>query len=180
MEKSLVFGGKCTESLASYDQESQLWKTFQLSLFGGLIPYSDHFPRSGMMRNGVLYQLHNLVHPTCGKDGFVLPTPTASDSDKHGSGGLHRRIVQGRKYSAGDHRVKNLPTPNTACAKATLSSSAAWKRMDIHRNGSMLNVEVAKLAGLSKNQAIGSDFRLNPHFVTEMMGFPIDWLDLEH
>lgn len=282
MEKSRVFGGKCTESLASYDQESLSWRTCQLSLFGGYQMYSDRFPQSGMMQNGVLYQLHNLELPTCEKDGFVLPTPASQEGGmgdidwealnpekginqrfytKQGSlsqkslsvfakNGLlptptavqmespereeraielakqglplyTRRIKNGKKiegartFSIKDaliHRMMlptpttieksmkgarlqgntwikpngekeqttltglafrgMLPTPTCNDSKNKSSTPSQWDRHD------SLNVEAAKMKGLNK-ETTGSDFQLNPHFVTEMMGFPIDWLDLE-
>ena len=55
MVKGPVYGGKCGESLANYDLDSQSWKTSQTSLFGEVTEYSVPLPRSGMMRNGVLY-----------------------------------------------------------------------------------------------------------------------------
>ena len=80
MEKSRVFGGKCTGLLAIYDQELQCWKTCQLSLFEEVERYSEALPKSGMMQNGQLYQLDNLEPHTLDADGFLLPTPTAQDA----------------------------------------------------------------------------------------------------
>jgi len=137
-----------------------------------------------MIANGVLYQLHNselpinesagsALHipeesrtadgllPTPTKSGSEhrtrysqggrpllhmilkgLPTPTACDPEKQSTGGLHRLLITGTKYSKGDHRY--LPTPLA----------------EAHHTG-----ENPKY--------------LNPQFVEWMMGFPIDWTDLE-
>ncbi len=133
MVKSLVFGGRCTESFASYDLESSSWRTSQMLLTGDCLRFSGRWPQSGMVQSGVSYQLHNLVLPTSERDGFVLPTPTTNDH-------------------------KNNPhTPSQ------------WLRHD------SLNIEAAKLQGFTK-ETIGRDSQLNPLFVIEMMGFPIDWL----
>ena len=40
---------------------------------------------------------------------MLLPTPTACDPIKQNTGGLHRLLVMGQKYSAGDHRATNQP-----------------------------------------------------------------------
>ena len=159
MVKSLVFGGNVSESLASYDQESQLWKTYQLSLFGGLIPYLVHFPKSGMMRNGVLYQLHNLVHLTYEKDGFVLPTPRASQdykpirrlspTERNGTHGKTLVAEIGERFFLG-----SLPTPNSSDPNKYQTTQTQF-------------------------DPTGKNFHLNPQFVTEMMGFPINWLNLQ-
>jgi len=64
---------------ASYDHESSSWKTSQTSLFEDSTECSVTLPRSGMMRNGKLYQRGTPERPTCG-GGFSLslPTPTAN------------------------------------------------------------------------------------------------------
>lgn len=80
MEKSLVYGLKCLESLANYDLESHSWKTSQLSLFGDYQEFVGDFPKSGMIRNGVLYRLENLVLPTYESASFALPTPVSREA----------------------------------------------------------------------------------------------------
>src|SRR5438105_2980397 len=49
-------GKRCTVSFAIYDPTSCLWRTWQLSLAEELIPYSETWPRAGMMLNGKCYQ----------------------------------------------------------------------------------------------------------------------------
>jgi len=65
-----------------------------------------------------------------------------------------------------------LPTPTVNESKNNPSGASQWDRHD------SLNVEAAKMHGLDKTT--GKDFRLNPQFVEEMMGFPIGWTDLKH
>ena len=186
MAKNLVFGGRCTELLGLYDQELLSWRTLQISFEWAEQQSLQALPKSGMTASGQLYVVEQTSElPTCDADGFVLPTPlasdagpaailnentnivftsngtprkvsnngvngslglartvmllptpTASDPLKHSTGGLHRHLVRGQKYSAGDHRATNQTKP------------------------------------------IGNKRRhLNPQFVVWMMGYPLDWLD---
>ena len=74
-----VFGGKCGESSASYDPKSSSWKTCQISLISELNTYSDHWPKSGMMRNGTLYPRKTSVRPISANGSGLWPTPCARD-----------------------------------------------------------------------------------------------------
>ena len=80
MEKNRVFGGRCYESLASYDRESSSWRTSQLSLFEEDAKLLDRLPKSGIAQNGQLYQLETLELRISDGDGLRLPTPTATDA----------------------------------------------------------------------------------------------------
>ena len=64
-----------------------------------------------------------------------------------------------------------LPTPTYFDHKINCSPGR-WKR---HTD---LNVSVAIQEGYTQ-ETIGKDFRLNPAFVEEMMGFPIGWTELD-
>jgi hypothetical protein len=127
------------------------------------------------MQNGRLYPLDNLEHPTVENVGFVLPTPTANNS-------LRCTVEVGQKEAKRLHpqgrwtlwtklsEMVILPTPLSRDYKNTPSTPSAWNRK------TDLNVELAKHLGYTK-QTIGKDARLNPHFVTWLMGFPKEWLD---
>ena len=65
-----------------------------------------------------------------------------------------------------------LPTPMAHVANNPHTPSA-WNRK------SEPCIEYAKAFGITKKEAIGNNFQLNPPFVEEMMGFPIGWTDLE-
>jgi hypothetical protein len=65
-----------------FDPDTCSWRTWQHSLFGGSEPFSGTWPRSGMMRSGMLYPRASLV-PRISESGFSLwPTPTASDDTR--------------------------------------------------------------------------------------------------
>ncbi len=62
-------------SLAKYDPDSRTWKTRQRSLLGGLVLYSETWPRWGTTQDGELFPLPTLADITLENDcGFSLPT----------------------------------------------------------------------------------------------------------
>lgn len=194
MEKSLVFTGKCTVLSRSYSPEQLLWRTLQLSLFEGLEQYLERYPKSGTMRSGVLYELQisepliggpdgsalhsqkqsdsisqtsvTSIPPQCLTADGLLPTPTKSESERMS------RFKQGGRPLMFMLMKGYLPTPTKNEAHNSRGTVSQWKR-----EGS-LNVEAAKMEGYTV-ETIGKDFRLNPRFVEEMMGFPIGWTELQ-
>ncbi len=65
-----------------FDPDTCSWRTSQLCLLGGWIPFSERWPRSGMMLSGTVYRLPPLV-PRISGTGFSsspIPTPTAQQS----------------------------------------------------------------------------------------------------
>ena len=175
-----VFGGKCTDLSITYSQELQSWKTCQpcCGKTEACTLSCKTWPKSGMMQNGALYQQDNLVHPTYVKEFLSLPTPTAANPDRtsqYKQGGyplMHRinTMIQNQK----------LPTPCKSDADKMgsntlirlIETGQRYVKGDKRR-------KAAKIMGYNQKtiQTTGKIFRLNPHFVTEMMGFPIDWLD---
>ena len=75
--RDLVCGRNMPVSLASYDPASSSWKTSQACLVSGWEPFSETFPRSGMMLSGTVYQLQPLALFTAEiGSGSLLATPT--------------------------------------------------------------------------------------------------------
>lgn len=70
-------GTNSPEPFACFDPVTCSWKTSQLSLFGGLTPFSARWPRSGTMRNGTCFRLPPLAPRTSGKGSSLWPTPRA-------------------------------------------------------------------------------------------------------
>jgi hypothetical protein len=71
-------GPSSPDWLANFDQISSEWKTSQLSLDGELEPFSETWPRSGMMLNGTAYRLPTLVPDNFGTECGLWPTPNAT------------------------------------------------------------------------------------------------------
>lgn len=80
-----VSGLKCTESFAKYNHATHSWKTPQCSLLADLDEYSETWPKAGMLRAGVCWELPTaapLTRETA--SGFLLPTPTCQDAKNNG------------------------------------------------------------------------------------------------
>lgn len=75
---ALASGKSSPVLLATYDQDSQSWRTSQLSIFEGWDVFSRTLPRSGMTRNGTLFQLGPLAPLTNENAAGLLPTPRVS------------------------------------------------------------------------------------------------------
>jgi hypothetical protein len=74
-------GPRLSDLLATYDRATSSWRTSQHCLLAqvsgeadGLAEFSETWPRSGMMRNGIAYQLHSLEPGTNGTAFGWLPT----------------------------------------------------------------------------------------------------------
>ena len=75
-------GGNSLEPLAFFDHDSLSWKTCQRLLFGGLESFSAIFPRSGMMRNGILFPRMSSALPINETEFSLWATPQASDAKR--------------------------------------------------------------------------------------------------
>jgi hypothetical protein len=110
-------------SFAWYDRDSQLWRTWQHSLLGGLIEFSETWPRAGMTRNGTAFRLWPLVPRTSGIESFLWPTPNVpnggrsvpEDADWTTPRCAYRK--NGKKIQVGlESAVRRWPTPRAADA----------------------------------------------------------------
>lgn len=73
------YGRNTPDLLASWDRHSSSWRTSQHFLGEGLTEFSETWPRSGLMRSGIAYQLPPLAPRTSATESGLLPTPTACD-----------------------------------------------------------------------------------------------------
>ena len=69
-------GAKCTALWGKLDLNTSSLKTAQTSLFEDLNECYATFPKSGMMRNGNVYQLQHLDLDIVENEYTLLPTPT--------------------------------------------------------------------------------------------------------
>lgn len=152
-------GNILPELLASCDQSSSVLKTFQPSIEGDLIPFCATLPRSGMMRNGIVYRLPPLVRFTAATGYLSWPTPTVADgfTDNLES----TQIKQGSRHSLTlGKAVKMWPTP----------IAGDWKGQKRSDGSAQM------LSGKIENSTAGG--RLNPEWVEWLMGFPLGWTEL--
>ena len=77
-------GRKWPASLARYDHDSRSWRTHQYSLLGGLVEFSETWPRWGTMRGGEYWGV-DTREALCDETGYgYLPAVVASDGTQHG------------------------------------------------------------------------------------------------
>ena len=72
-------GLKWLGSFTKYDQATCSWKTHQCSLFVGLEVFSGAWPRWGIMRDGLCWELSTPARPIDGREFGFLPTPARAD-----------------------------------------------------------------------------------------------------
>ena len=173
-----VFGGKCGESSASYDPKSSSWKTCQISLISELNTYSDHWPKSGMMRNGTLYPRKTSVRPISANASGLWPTPLASSGGeglkpsnfKPSTKAKHKKqhgwhLGAAAKDSISNKPIRRWPTPTATRARNATSGRKAGSK---HHSGTTL-YDIAYQEG----------GKLNPQWVEWLMGYPTGWTDLK-
>ena len=70
----------CEQPLASYDPDTQSWRTSEdISLWGDY-KLLESLPKSGMTRSGVLYQQPEWVRPIDVSESSLWPTPLTNDN----------------------------------------------------------------------------------------------------
>lgn len=154
MEKGLVFGLSIGELLEIYDRDSQSWKMSGCLFTGDYAKSSGPLRKSGMMRNGKIYEQATWVPRTKGKESGLWPTPQVFDAT---CGDLKGKEYNGETRHAMKliQAVKRLPTPHSNC------HTGAGKRGD---------------GGENLQTVVGGT--LNPTWVDWLMGYPIGWTDL--
>ena len=137
-----VFGTSSLGSFAQFGHDGWLSKTCQLSLLEGLEPFSETWPKSGLMRNGTAYRLQPLVRRTDENASGLWRTPSAQES------GIspHRLVVADGETLGGEcrHYDKHtgrlaqigltqqvqlrplLPTPTASNGPAKTSHQRTW------------------------------------------------------
>ena len=75
-EREADSGASTRGSFAFFDHATSLWRTYQHSLAGGLVEFSETWPKSGMTRSGIAYPLLRSV-PRIAATESGLPAPRA-------------------------------------------------------------------------------------------------------
>ena len=158
------------------------------------------------MQNGQLYQQVLWEPLIADQDGGSLPTPSQRDykggcgTVKEKDGKFYRQSnTTGTKYGVRldalmEYQVKNnmLPTPTASDVEGGVAKDVQYKNGNFFRvndKGERWGVKFrdAVLGYIIKDgkqqntnsTQTGKDTNLNPHFVEEMMGYPIGWTDLK-
>ena len=93
---------------AKYDRATSSWKTAQRSLFEDLELYSETWPKSGTMRNGVCWEQVTLERRTTENEFGYWPTPCACMAKGSSDGALTRANGRDRTNDRLDHAVYAL------------------------------------------------------------------------
>jgi hypothetical protein len=169
-------GRKCLESLERFGRVGSLEKMFSAFLIGGGGWYSNRCWLSWKLRGtryGRTYcQLQVRERHIAGTGSGLLPTPVAIDGAniqqlrKSTQVGLRRGWVRGMTLT---HRMVMgmLPTPTASSDKKGGCTRPNQKR----QNDTLAH---AMHGGMG---IAGKTSHLNPRFVAEMMGFPVNWTE---
>jgi hypothetical protein len=148
-------GGKWFEPFAWFDLASRSWKTWQRCLVEGWEPFSETWPRSGMMRNGIAYRRAPLAPLTDEIASGLLPTPEASNT---------KAVALRSAGRSPRNFLAPLPTPRASDGnKGTRTAEGAAR-------------EVARNRGPDLGAVAGGP--LNPTWIEWLQGFPLEWTDL--
>ena len=183
--------------LAKYDPSSSSWKTAQCSFIEDLGESLATFPRSGMTRGGLLWELPMLVHRTSVTgSGYLLPTPVSIDA---GSGRINRSPSKGAKERptlALMARKDLWPTPTCPNGGRSVAHVMDWRsqRTAYSASGKKVQIDLAQAVRMwptptahnAKETNAKSEMNrntptlaaqaggtLNPNWVEWLMGWPI-------
>jgi len=200
-----TYGHGYETPLAHYDPDTRSWKTSgDISLWGEQ-PSLESLPKSGMTRNGVLYQQPDWVRPIDVIASSLLHTPTATMNQmspsmvsRSGWWPTPTAVTRPMEGNVRMYRAKIEAGEMTeAEAEAILGKSvweaqgkvpAIWPTPTYGKlaggTGGMQQIEAKYLAGEITSEErramrAGNGGKLNPMWVEWLMGFPIGWTDLE-
>lgn len=161
------------QPLANYDPTTQSWKMCQVTSLWEEPKSLERLPKSGMTRNGVLYQQPDWVPIISEKESSSWPTPTTQETEHPDAiwNEQNRRVSStGSTHSMNlADAVKRWPTPT-----ANSWGSAGHRQMLQRHVESGVITPKDKLAMTS-----GNGGKLNPTWVEWLMGFATGWTDLE-
>ncbi len=161
------------ESFARYDRDTCSWKTRQRSLVGGLVEFSETWPRWGSMRNGESFQrktpsglvAHRQSITSAKGYGYSESMPTPTVCGNHNRKGASK--TSGDGLATAVKRSRSEPTPTTCMHKGS-AVSCLTRKSGKSREKDRLDHFVMATDGGS----------LNPMWVEWLMGWPIGWTDL--
>ncbi len=146
------FGQSSPASFASYDHDTQSWRTSQHCLIEGQAKFAETWPRSGTTRNGIAYRLPCWERPTTAIGSGWLPTPTTKANQLAPSMMKHADCRRLREIM--------LPTPNAGSDHW----GGSWR--ECGGNGNAL-----------RGTPLGN-LKIHPWEWEWLMGFPQDWTAL--
>jgi len=197
MEKGPVFGLNIGELLTIYDRDSRSWKMSECLFTGDYARYSGPLRKSGMMRNGRIYEQATWVPRTKGKESGLWPTPTTqeveSECELNERGRRIQKTGDGSRGLNLARKVKFL-TPHSNCHTGpgrrgdggenlqTAVKNFPTPRANDYKGGLRHDTEsnrkeVDFYLPDKINKMEGTTGQLNPQFVEWLMGYPLNYTD---
>ena len=206
MENDQECGDTWRGWLAKYDPNTSLWRTAQCSLLEDLNESLATLPRSGMTRNGLLWELPMLEQTIKGTESGLLqkhslPTPTCNphlpNKNANTTGPKNLVEVAQGKW---EHLMpkQTWPTPDANCGKRGTQTNWTPKRKSGQPAQYTINQAVrdkmfpTPTCHNSKEGAYPAEYnrktptlathaggKLNPTWVEWLMGWPLEWTDLK-
>lgn len=127
-----AYGERLYVPFAWWDRTTACWRTWQRCLIEGWARFSETWPRSGMTRSGIAYQLPALVSPSLGTDSGLLPTITANEG-KGSARSRYRGSTQyrGAKMSEGLRTGEADPIyTDPSFAEAAMGFPRGWTQLE--------------------------------------------------
>ena len=182
-EKEAVYGLNSSASFAKFDPSTFSWKTQQLSLLGELMPYSEDWPKQGMMLDGVCYpQKMSVRHtsenefglkPSRGGQLEKWPTPTCHDClGAYSPEGLIRKDGKSRMDQL-QNAVLYRPFFPTPCITGMAGGTGSVDKIDRLYDAGSITLEERR------SMRSGNGGTLNPDWSEWLMGWPIGWTDID-
>ena len=167
------YGATSADLLATYDHDTQSWRTSQTCFLArlnseadGLAEFSETWPRSGLMQSGIAYQLPPLVPRTDENVFGLLPTPRACTS-----------MAAVLNESRATHKFPNLETVIARLMLPTIGANE-YKGSSRKRFRGSQHFRGAKTSeGLRTCET--DPIYLHPSFAELMMGYRKDYTLLE-
>ncbi len=204
----VIYGPISSAWLAKYDRSSHSWKTPQLSLttLTACDAGSLTLPKSGMMRNGILYRLRMLVLTTFARGSGLWPTPRAIYGEhpgmtdpNHLTGATQKWATPTSGDAQGTHGggqgrslrtdVRNWPTPTQTDGIGGPGSSGREGGLNLRTAVTFSTPQARDYRtgqeerwanpGRSRNLNDQVSGKLSVIFVEWLMGFPQGWTDLK-
>jgi len=166
--------------LAKYDHASSSWRTAQCSLLSEEPESLATLPRSGMTRDGLLWELPMSVRPTSGTGSGLWRTPDT------GAGGTSGLLKQGKTHRANGQPIqirlvdqvlnpRLWPTPAARDYKGANGFETTQRKIGEGKRAQMGQLPNAVQQELGR--PIGGT--LNPNWTEWLMGWPPGWTDLK-
>lgn len=137
-----VCGESFTESFAFYDHNSSSWKTSQRCLFGGLMSFSEIWPRAGTMRSGMCSQRQTLARRTSESACSFWPTPNVSGYRSDGELRCLQRKTSPEEFRGMTERAASIEetsmdadTNGTRLGKQRRTIAVREKQFAVERSG---------------------------------------------